>query len=79
MMVPTGSERVATSTSGPAGTAGLAEAEGAPAPLNMFFAVTAVTAATISAPISSTSFFTSMTPVASSPAQIAGSHIRQIG
>jgi hypothetical protein len=31
----------------------------------MFLAIIAVTAATISAPISSTSFFTSMTPVAS--------------
>src|SRR5688572_31148075 len=71
MMVPTGRERVATSTSGPAGTAGLAAAVGAPAPLNMFFAVMAVTAATMSAPISSTSFFTSMTPVASSPSNRA--------
>jgi hypothetical protein len=69
MMVPTGSDRVATRTSGPAGTTGAADADGAPAPENMFFAMTAVTAAMTSAPISSTSFLTSMTLVASCRAQ----------
>jgi hypothetical protein len=67
MIVPTGSERVATSTSGPAGTTGVADACGAAAPLNMFLAITAVVTATSNAPINSTSFFTSMTPVASCP------------
>src|SRR5438128_9426827 len=67
MMVPTGSGRLATSTSGPAATTAFADAAGAPAPENIFLAVMAVTAATTSAPISSTSFFTSMTPIASCP------------
>src|SRR5918999_717693 len=65
MIVPTGSARVATSTSGPAGLTGAATACGAEAPLNMFFAMTAVTAAMMSAPISSASFLTSMASVAS--------------
>ena len=65
MIVPTGRVRVATSTSGPAGTTGPACACGAPAPVNMFLAMTAVTAAMMSAPTSSTIFLTSMAPVAS--------------
>src|SRR3954453_4649552 len=64
MIVPTGSECAATNTSGPLGT-GAAAAVGAPPPLIMLRAITAVTAATTSAPISSMSFLTSMTLVAS--------------
>src|SRR3954468_3915378 len=67
MIVPTGSDRAATSTSGPVGT-GAAAAVGALPPLIMLRAITAVTAATTSAPISSMSFLTSMTLVASQAA-----------
>src|SRR5690242_12727189 len=59
MIVPTGSAFFATSTFGPIGT-GAAAACCAPAPVNMFLAMTAVTTAMTSAPTSSASFFTSM-------------------
>src|SRR5690348_13184461 len=59
MIVPTGSAFLATSTLGPTGT-GAAAAWWAPAPANMFLAMTAVTTAMTSAPTSSASFFTSM-------------------
>jgi hypothetical protein len=60
MMVPTGSALRATRTLGPRGTAGAAEACSAPAPVNMFLAMTAVTTAMTSAPNSSAIFFTFM-------------------
>src|SRR3954447_17798223 len=60
MIVPRGSAFLATSTFGPSGTAGAAAACCAPAPANMFLAMTAVTTAMTSAPTSSASFFTSM-------------------
>src|SRR4051794_14571339 len=60
MMVPTGSAFFATSTFGPSGTTGAAAACCAPAPANMFLAITAVITAMTSAPTSSASFFTSM-------------------
>src|SRR6476646_7732533 len=60
MIVPTGSAFLATSTLGPIGTAGAAAACCAPAPANMFLAMTAVTTAMTSAPTSSATFFTSM-------------------
>src|SRR3954470_4978788 len=60
MIVPTGSALRATSTLGPSGTAGAAAACCAPAPANMFLAITAVITAMTSAPTSSASFFTSM-------------------
>src|SRR3954470_21509625 len=60
MIVPTGSAFLATSTLGPTGTAGAAAACCAPAPANMFLAMTAVITAMTSAPTSSASFFTSM-------------------
>src|SRR4051812_38248594 len=66
MIVPTGSAFLATSTLGPTGTAGAAAACCAPAPANMFLAMTAVTTAMTSAPTSRASFFTSM---AQSPPQ----------
>src|SRR5215213_9932773 len=59
-MVPTGSALRATSTLGPTGTAGAAAARCAPAPANMFLAMTAVTTAMTSAPTSRASFFTFM-------------------
>src|SRR4051794_1015337 len=59
-IVPTGSAFLATSTFGPSGTTGAAAACCAPAPANMFLAITAVITATTSAPTSSASFFTSM-------------------
>src|SRR5919112_5657581 len=59
MIVPTGSAFLATSTFGPTGT-GAAAACCAPAPANMFLAITAVITAITSAPTSSASFFTSM-------------------
>src|SRR6478736_8381264 len=58
MIVPTGSAFFATRTLGPTGTA--AAACCAPAPANMFLAMTAVITAMTSAPTSSASFFTSM-------------------
>src|ERR1700750_1514303 len=62
MIVPTGSAFLATSTLGPTGPAGIAAAAAccAPAPANMFLAMTAVTTAMTSAPTSRASFFTSM-------------------
>src|SRR5581483_8130926 len=60
MIVPAGIAFLATSTFGPSGTAGAAAACCAPAPANMFLAMTAVTTAMTSAPTSSASFFTSM-------------------
>src|SRR5919206_4712916 len=60
MIVPTGSAFLATSTFGPTGTAGAATACWAPAPANMFLAMTAVITAMTSAPTSRASFFTSM-------------------
>src|SRR6478672_5247324 len=59
MIVPTGSAFFATRTLGPTGT-GAAAACCAPAPANIFLAMTAVTTAMTSAPTSSASFFTSM-------------------
>src|SRR3954463_13221498 len=59
MIVPTGSDFLATSTLGPTGTV-CAAACCAPAPANMFLAMTAVITAMTSAPTSSASFFTSM-------------------
>src|SRR3954449_10720828 len=60
MMVPTGSALRATRTFGPSGTAGAAAACCAPAPANIFLAMTAVITAMTNAPMSSASFFTSM-------------------
>ena len=60
MMVPTGSAVLATRTFGPTGTAGAAAACWAPAPANMFLAITAVTTAMTKAPTSRATFFTSM-------------------
>src|SRR3954452_16308694 len=60
MIVPTGSAFLATSTLGPSGTAGAATACWAPAPVNIFLAITAVTTAMTNAPMSRASFFTSM-------------------
>src|SRR5579884_3368417 len=60
MMVPAGRAFLATSIFGPTGTIGDAAACCAPAPANMFLAITAVMTATTSAPTSSASFFTSM-------------------
>src|SRR5438105_10634907 len=60
MIVPTGSASLATSTLGPTGTAGAAAACCAPAPTNIFLAITAVITAMTSAPTSRASFFTSM-------------------
>src|SRR5881628_2787246 len=61
MIVPTGIAFLATSTLGPSGTAcTAAEACCAPAPANIFLAMTAVTTAMTSAPTSRASFFTSM-------------------
>src|SRR3954463_5257316 len=59
IIVPTGSAFLATSTFGPSGT-GAAAACCAPAPANIFLAMTAVITAMTSAPTSSASFFTSM-------------------
>src|SRR4051812_25991545 len=59
MIVPTGSAFFATRTLGPTGTV-CAAACCAPAPANMFLAMTAVITAMTSAPTSSASFFTSM-------------------
>src|SRR6476469_2840120 len=59
MMVPTGSAFLATSTLGPTGT-GAAAACCAPAPANIFLAMTAVITAMTNAPTSRASFFTSM-------------------
>src|SRR6476646_10126200 len=60
MIVPTASALRATRILGPSGTTGAAAACCAPAPANMFLAITAVITATTSAPTSSASFFTSM-------------------
>src|SRR5690348_5289926 len=60
MIVPTGSAFLATSTFGPTGTVGAAAACWAPAPANMFLAITAVTTAITRAPTSRATFFTSM-------------------
>src|SRR3954449_6131401 len=60
MIVPTGSAFLATSTFGPSGTTGAAAACWAPAPANMFLAITAVITAITSAPTSRATFFTSM-------------------
>src|SRR5919112_5171263 len=60
MMVPTPSAFLATSTFGPSGTTGAAAACCAPAPANMFLAITAVITAITSAPTSRATFFTSM-------------------
>src|SRR6201994_3386507 len=60
MIVPAGNAFFATSTFGPTGTVCAAAACCAPAPANMFLAMTAVTTAMTSAPTSSASFFTSM-------------------
>src|SRR3569833_2815016 len=60
MMVPTGSAVLATRIFGPTGTAGAAAACWAPAPANMFLAITAVTTAMTKAPTSRATFFTSM-------------------
>src|SRR5215213_3254356 len=60
IIVPTGSACLATMTFGPSGTAGAAAACCAPAPANMFLAITAVTTAMTKAPMSRASFFTSM-------------------
>src|SRR3569833_3284547 len=71
MIVPTGRARAATSTSGPVAwrwISGMAWAAGVLVPVNMFFAISAVIVATTRAQIASMSFFTSMTPVASSAA-----------
>src|SRR5438309_9919864 len=59
MIVPAGSGFFATSTLGPIGTVAAA-ACCAPAPANMFLAMTAVITAMTSAPMSSATFFTSM-------------------
>src|SRR5690242_4543498 len=71
MIVPTGSAFLATSTFGPTGT-GAAAACCAPAPANMFLAMTAVTTAMTRAPTSRASFFTFMArspPLEGSPIQ----------
>src|SRR3954464_15603432 len=60
MIVPTGNAFLATSTLGPRGTAGAAAACCAPAPANIFLAMTAVITAMTNAPTSSATFFTSM-------------------
>src|SRR5690348_10090773 len=60
MIVPTGSAFLATSTLGPSGIDCAAAACCAPAPANMFLAMTAVITAMTSAPTSRASFFTSM-------------------
>src|SRR5881397_3223828 len=60
MIVPTERAFLATSTFGPTGTTVAAAACCAPAPANMFLAITAVITAMTSAPTSSASFFTSM-------------------
>src|SRR4051812_26575853 len=60
MSVPTGSAFLATRTLGPRGTAGAAAAAWAPAPANMFLAMTAVMTAMTNAPTSRATFFTSM-------------------
>src|SRR4051812_23542347 len=60
MIVPTGNAFLATSTFGPNGTAGDAAACCAPAPANIFLAMTAVMTAMTSAPMSRASFFTFM-------------------
>src|SRR4051794_17462841 len=60
MIVPTGSAFLATSTLGPRGTAGAAAACCAPAPANIFLAMTAVITAMTNAPTSRATFFTSM-------------------
>src|SRR5256885_4298930 len=60
MIVPTGRALRATSTLGPSGTAGAAAACCAPAPVNMFLAMTAVMTAMTRAPMSKASFFTFM-------------------
>src|SRR5207253_6819412 len=66
MIVPTGRAFLATSTLGPSGTAGAAAACCAPAPANIFLAMTAVITAMTKAPTSRATFFTSM---AQSPPQ----------
>src|SRR6185369_13903300 len=71
-MVPTGIAFLATRIFGPCGTAGAAAACCAPAPANMFLAITAVITAITSAPMSRASFFTSMArspPLEGSPLQ----------
>src|SRR3954451_13365030 len=60
MIVPTASALRATRILGPSGTAGAAAACCAPAPANMFLAMTAVTTAMTKAPMSRASFFTFM-------------------
>src|SRR5437868_14627788 len=60
MIVPTASALRATRILGPSGTAGAADACCAPAPANMFLAITAVTTAMAKAPMSRASFFTFM-------------------
>src|SRR3954466_1461274 len=60
MIVPTGSAFLATRILGPSGTAGAAAACCAPAPANIFLAMTAVMTAMTSAPMSRASFFTFM-------------------
>src|SRR3954462_9819226 len=60
MMVPTASALRATRILGPSGTAGAAAACWAPAPANMFLAITAVITAMTNAPMSRASFLTSM-------------------
>src|SRR6185312_16233951 len=60
MIVPAGSAFLATMTFGPSGTAGAAAACWAPAPANMFLAMTAVITAMTKAPTSRASFLTSM-------------------
>src|SRR3954449_1382626 len=72
MIVPTASALRATRILGPSGTAGAATACCAPAPANMFLAITAVITAMSSAPMSRASFFTSMArspPLEGSPLQ----------
>src|SRR5258705_3970617 len=71
-MVPTAIAFLATRIFGPCGTAGAAAACCAPAPANMFLAITAVITAISSAPMSRASFFTSMArspPLEGSPLQ----------
>src|SRR5438309_12031645 len=76
MMVPTGSAFLATSTLGPTATVAGAAAAAcrAPAPANIFLAMTAVITAMTSAPTSRASFFTSM---ARSPPLEGPSELRQ--
>src|SRR6185295_11887157 len=72
MIVPTGRALRATRTFGPSGTDGAAAACCAPAPANMFLAMTAVTTAMTKAPTSKASFFTFMArspPLEGSPNQ----------